>query len=166
VFLCAGRRPSRRGSLTHPSFAQTANSCHSAGAISHGKSHLKLVTPTEVNRTVAPVRRPNAELRTQEHLTPGEVEALVEAAILGGGDDPARQVYGQARLASSRTNRGWDAAAIIRHPRSEPADVTSSVNTLKPASMQGPKEVTIATSVASRPQMCTSALRDRLRTMR
>jgi hypothetical protein len=34
------------------------------------KSHLKLVTPTEVNRTVAPTRRPNAELRTGEHLTP------------------------------------------------------------------------------------------------
>jgi hypothetical protein len=44
------------------------------------KSHLELVPPTEVNRTVAPVRRPNAELRTREHLTPGEVEALVEAA--------------------------------------------------------------------------------------
>jgi hypothetical protein len=27
-----------------------------------------------------PERRPNAELRTREHLTPGEVEALVEAA--------------------------------------------------------------------------------------
>jgi site-specific recombinase XerD len=44
------------------------------------KSHLKLVSPTEVNRTVAPTRRPNAELRTREHLTAGEVEALVEAA--------------------------------------------------------------------------------------
>jgi integrase len=44
------------------------------------KSHLRLVAPTEVNRTVAPTRRPNAELRTREHLTPGEVEALVEAA--------------------------------------------------------------------------------------
>jgi integrase len=44
------------------------------------KSHLKLVTPTEILRTVAPTRRPNAELRTREHLTPGEVEALVEAA--------------------------------------------------------------------------------------
>jgi integrase len=43
-------------------------------------SHLKLVAPTEVNRTVAPTRRPNAELRTREHLTPGEVEALIEAA--------------------------------------------------------------------------------------
>jgi integrase len=44
------------------------------------KSHLKLVPPTEVNRTVVPTRRPNAELRTREHLTAGEVEALVEAA--------------------------------------------------------------------------------------
>ena len=44
------------------------------------KSHLKLVAPTEVNRTVAPTRRPNADLRTREHLTPGEVEALIEAA--------------------------------------------------------------------------------------
>ena len=44
------------------------------------KSHLKLVAPTEVNRTVAPTRRPNAELRTREHLTPSEVEALIDAA--------------------------------------------------------------------------------------
>jgi integrase len=44
------------------------------------KSHLKLVAPTEVKRTVAPGRCPNAELRTREHLTAGEVEALVEAA--------------------------------------------------------------------------------------
>jgi integrase len=43
-------------------------------------SALKLVTPTEILRTVAPTRRPNAELRTREHLTPGEVEALIEAA--------------------------------------------------------------------------------------
>jgi integrase len=44
------------------------------------KSHLKLVAPTKVLRTVGPGRRPNAELRTREHLTPGEVEVLVEAA--------------------------------------------------------------------------------------
>jgi integrase len=44
------------------------------------KSHLKLVAPTEVNRTVTPTRRPNAELRTREHLTLSEVEALIEAA--------------------------------------------------------------------------------------
>src|SRR6516162_1669477 len=44
------------------------------------KSHLKLVAPTKILRTVAPTRRPNAELRTREHLTPGEVDALIEAA--------------------------------------------------------------------------------------
>jgi hypothetical protein len=45
------------------------------------KSHLNLVAPTEVKRTVAPGRRPNAELRTREHLTPTEIEAVIEAAI-------------------------------------------------------------------------------------
>ena len=44
------------------------------------KSNLKLVAPTEVLRTVAPTRRRNGQLRTREHLTPGEVEALTEAA--------------------------------------------------------------------------------------
>jgi hypothetical protein len=37
------------------------------------RSHLKLAAPTEILRTVAPGRRPNAELRTREHLTPGAV---------------------------------------------------------------------------------------------
>jgi hypothetical protein len=54
--------------------------CRSPRKFRLAKSHLKLVNPTEVNRTVAPTRRPNAELRTREHLTSGEVEALVEAA--------------------------------------------------------------------------------------
>jgi integrase len=31
-------------------------------------------------QTVGPIRRPNAELRTREHLTAGEVESLIEAA--------------------------------------------------------------------------------------
>jgi type 1 fimbriae regulatory protein FimB/type 1 fimbriae regulatory protein FimE len=44
------------------------------------KSHLALVAPTTDFRTVTPRRRPNAELRTREHLTPTEVEALIEAA--------------------------------------------------------------------------------------
>jgi integrase len=44
------------------------------------KSHLKLVTPTTVKRTVTPKRVPNAELRTREHLTEGEVERLIGAA--------------------------------------------------------------------------------------
>ena len=45
------------------------------------KSHLKLVEPTAVNRTVVmPVRKPNAKLRTREYLTDAEVAQLIEAA--------------------------------------------------------------------------------------
>jgi len=44
------------------------------------KSPLKLVKPTTENRTVTPVRRKNAELRTREYLTDGEVEQLTDAA--------------------------------------------------------------------------------------
>ena len=38
------------------------------------KSNLRLVTPATVKRTVAPTRRPNADLRTREYLTEGEIE--------------------------------------------------------------------------------------------
>ncbi len=44
------------------------------------KTHLKLVTPTTVKRTVTPTRLPNAALRTREHLTEAEVERLMAAA--------------------------------------------------------------------------------------
>jgi integrase len=42
-------------------------------------ARLRLVTPTNVKRTVAPRRRPNAEYRTREHLTEAEVEKLIAA---------------------------------------------------------------------------------------
>jgi integrase len=42
-------------------------------------SPLTLRSPTTANRTV-PLRRPNAELRTREHLTLAEVEKLIETA--------------------------------------------------------------------------------------
>jgi integrase len=44
------------------------------------KSHLKLVAPAIVNRTVAPKRPPNKALRTREYLTEAEVQRLMEAA--------------------------------------------------------------------------------------
>jgi len=44
------------------------------------KSHLKLVTPAIVNRTVTPKRLPNRDLRTREYLTEAEVERLMAAA--------------------------------------------------------------------------------------
>jgi Phage integrase family len=39
------------------------------------KSHLKLVTPATVKRTVMPSRRPNGDLRSREYLTEAEVES-------------------------------------------------------------------------------------------
>jgi len=44
------------------------------------KRHLRLVTPATVNRTVAPTRRPNKDLRTREYLTEAEVQRLMKAA--------------------------------------------------------------------------------------
>ncbi len=48
------------------------------------KSHLKLVAPTTVKRTVSPRitprRLPNAELRTREYLTAAEVTKLMKVA--------------------------------------------------------------------------------------
>jgi integrase len=44
------------------------------------KSHLKLVTPSTVKRTVTPKRRRNGDLRTREYLTEAEVERLIKAA--------------------------------------------------------------------------------------
>src|SRR6478672_7693314 len=44
------------------------------------KPRLRVVAPTTVNRTVTPRRRPNAEIRTREHLTSTEVEKLIKAA--------------------------------------------------------------------------------------
>jgi len=46
------------------------------------KSHLGLVSPTTVNRTVTPTRRPNSELRTREYLTEAEVGRLMKAVQL------------------------------------------------------------------------------------
>ena len=44
------------------------------------KANLRLISPTKVNRTVMPTRRPNSELRPREHLTEREVDKLIAAA--------------------------------------------------------------------------------------
>src|SRR3974390_209633 len=43
---------------------------------------LQLVEPNNIYRKV-PTRKPNAEMRTREYLTPAEVEKLIAAAKLG-----------------------------------------------------------------------------------
>jgi integrase len=63
---------------------ENTNSSLREGLFSMANSHLRLITPTEVLRTVRhkyrPTRQPNAELRTREHLTRDEVAQLIEAA--------------------------------------------------------------------------------------
>src|SRR5262245_4889285 len=44
------------------------------------QSLFKVIAPTTENRTVPPLRRPNADLRPREHLTEREVEKLIAAA--------------------------------------------------------------------------------------
>ena len=44
--------------------------------------NLRLVDPNNIYRKV-PTRRPNAEMRIREYLTPAEVEKLIAAAKLG-----------------------------------------------------------------------------------
>ena len=43
---------------------------------------LRVVEPNNIYRKV-PTRKPNAEMRTREYLTPAEVEKLIAAAKLG-----------------------------------------------------------------------------------
>ena len=44
------------------------------------KTHLRVLAPATVNRTVRPTRRPNRELRSREHLTEAEIDELLAAA--------------------------------------------------------------------------------------
>ena len=44
------------------------------------KPYLKLVPPDPENRAVTPTRLANSEYRKREHLTPSDVEKLIEAA--------------------------------------------------------------------------------------
>jgi len=76
------------------------------------KSHLKLVTPATVKRTVAPKRLPNKELRAREHLTEAEVERLMKAAQRNRyGHRDATMVlvaYRHGLRASELTDLRWD----------------------------------------------------------
>jgi type 1 fimbriae regulatory protein FimB/type 1 fimbriae regulatory protein FimE len=76
------------------------------------KSHLKLVAPTTEIRTVRPMRRPNAELRTREYLTEAEVERLLKATKRNrwGHRDAAMILvaYHHGLRASELTDLRWD----------------------------------------------------------
>ena len=78
------------------------------------KSHLKLVTPATVKRTVTPNRLPNADLRTREYLTEAEVERLIAAAKRNRwGHRDATMVlvgYRHGLRASELVDLRWDQA--------------------------------------------------------
>ncbi len=78
------------------------------------KSHLKLVTPATVKRTVTPNRLPNADLRTREYLTEAEVERLMAAAKRNRwGHRDATMVlvgYRHGLRASELVDLRWDQA--------------------------------------------------------
>ena len=78
-------------------------------------THLGLVAPTTEKQTVAPDmarRRPNAELRSREHLTLDEVERLIAAAKQGrwGHRDATMLLvaYRHGLRASELTDLHWD----------------------------------------------------------
>jgi integrase len=76
------------------------------------KSHLKLVTPATVKRTVTPRRPPNGDLRTREYLTEAEVERLMKAATRNRwGHRDATMILTAFRhglRASELTDLRWD----------------------------------------------------------
>ena len=51
--------------------------------------NLRVVEPNNIFRKV-PTRRPNAQMRTREYLTPAEVEKLIAGAKLGTPRPPGR----------------------------------------------------------------------------
>jgi type 1 fimbriae regulatory protein FimB/type 1 fimbriae regulatory protein FimE len=79
------------------------------------KSHLRVVAPTTEKQTVAPDmarRRPNAELRSREHLTADEVDRLIAAAKDGrhGHRDATMLLvaYRHGLRVSELTDLRWD----------------------------------------------------------
>jgi integrase len=75
------------------------------------KSKLRLVVPSTKNRTV-PLQRPNAELRSREYLTDGEVARLCKAASGNRwGHRDATMIlvaYRHGLRASELTDLRWD----------------------------------------------------------
>src|SRR3954453_9129260 len=76
------------------------------------KSVRKVVSPSIVKRTVMPIRRKNAELRTREYLTDDEVQTLIDIAKENRyGHRDATMIlvaYRHGFRASELTDLRWD----------------------------------------------------------
>jgi integrase len=84
-------------------------------------SHLRLVAPSTVNCTVAPRRPKNAQLRTREHLTPDEVERLIEAAKTN------RHGHRDALMALLAYRHGLRAAEVVDLRWGEQVDFKTAI---------------------------------------
>jgi integrase len=71
------------------------------------KPRLRVVRRSTVNRTVTPRRRPNRDLRTREHLTPKEVDRLIE------GTKGNRWAHRDATMVLLAYRHGLRAAELI-----------------------------------------------------
>jgi integrase len=91
------------------------------------KSHLKLVTPATVKRTVTPRRLPNAKLRAREFLTEAEVERLMAAAKRN------RWGYRDALMVLAAYRHGLRASELVdlRWPQVDFATATLHVRRVK-----------------------------------
>jgi integrase len=87
--------------------------------------NLAMVAPAIVNRTV--LRKPNAELRTREHLTVGEVEKLIDGASSN------RQGYRDALMVLLAFRHGLRAAEVcdLRWEQIDFATATLHVRRIK-----------------------------------
>jgi integrase len=99
------------------------------------KSPLKLLAPKTEKRTVVPPgRKPNAELRTREHLTEDEVDRLIAAAkskrwghrnatmilvAFRHGLRVSELVDLRCRTRTQRLRGRFSAATFLRHPGSQ-----------------------------------------------
>src|SRR5437763_14535110 len=73
------------------------------------KSHLKLVAPAGENPTVRmPTRRRNAEYRTREHLSPAEVERLIEETTSHRNATMILLAYRHGLRAAELVDLRWD----------------------------------------------------------
>ena len=133
------RRRTRRASSLPPSSSRRTSRQGPDGSSPYdaGKAYD---FPAWFGKCVCHRRRPSARSSTSRVFT------LTDSGTPAGG----RRIPGRAKARFEFARPS--AKAMMRHGLAGAADVTSLVITLKLASVHGPNEVSIATSVASRPR--------------
>lgn len=107
-----GCRSLRRSPLFRVRKTAVLRTVHTQTSKNMAKSVRKVASPIIVKRTVMPIRRRNAELRTREYLTDDEVQSLIDAAKANRyGHRDATMVlvaYRHGFRAAELTDLRWD----------------------------------------------------------